>query len=323
MSSFAFPVNISANLAITDTFQQIYSSIWNSKKTPSGLRADWLRSISLRSRTCATDGNKDRVDGFSKILNTSSGYWGLSEHSTVSGRVCTNPTWMTGVLLLMLIGSCFICSRCRKDLSIVSILEKPYLFVKYLNNFFLIRSVIIDSLQRTFISPDVATIFIFCQDEKEQTSTDLLRNILAQLVYRKRSLSHATSSLYYSESLTGDRASPKAYQNAIRAEVNRFSKVFFVVDGLDMFPDKERIIGRLQKLPGHAQLLITLREVSQVVDNCSYVDVLASPEDLQCYTLCHLQSYSALISLFQENGSWKYELLCEVVRTLVDRSHGL
>lgn len=186
------------------------------------------------------------------------------------------------------------------------------------------RSVIIDSLQRTFISSDVATIFIFCQDEKdkEQTSVDLLRNILAQLVYRRRSLSYASSSLYYSESLTEEQASAKAYQNAIRTEVNRFSKVFLVVDGLDMLYDKDRFLSRLEKLPGHAQLLFTLRD-APLTGSSSYVDVRASSEDLQQYTLSHLMLDSNLSGLFQENGSWKYGLLCEIVRLLAEKSNGV
>lgn len=173
----------------------------------------------------------------------------------------------------------------------------------------------------------MATVFIFCQDEKEkeQTSVDLLRNILAQLVYRKRSLSYATSALYYAESLQKGRASSKAYQNAIRAEVNRFSKVFFVVDGLDMFSDKERIIGRLQKLPGHAQLLVTLRDAAQVDNGDSpTVHVRASDEDLQSYTFSNLESNPILLRLFQEeNGSLNYGLQCEVVYSVVQKSHGV
>lgn len=183
---------------------------------------------------------------------------------------------------------------------------------------------IIDSLQRTFISPDVATIFIFCQDEKEneQKSIDLLQNILAQLVYRKRSLSYATSSLYYFEFLTGDPASTKAYHNAIRAEVNQYSKVFFVVDGLDMFSDKERILSRLQKLPAHCQLLVTLRE-APVADNSSYLDVRVSADDLRSYTLSHLHSDASFKNILQGNRSLNYDLLCEVVRILIEKSHGV
>lgn len=183
-----------------------------------------------------------------------------------------------------------------------------------------LSSAVIDSLQRTFTTPDVATIFIFCHDEKEQTSIDILRNILAQLVYRKRSLSYATSSLYYSESLEKGRASPKAYQNAIRAEINRFSKVFLIVDGLDIFSDKERILTRLHKLPEHAQLLVTLREATQV-GNASYVSVVTAPEDLHLYILSRIQSNSGLRQLFKkEDGP---QLKQEVVRTVMEKSFGV
>jgi hypothetical protein len=192
----------------------------------------------------------------------------------------------------------------------------------YDTNSIFFRSIIIDSLQRTFTTPDVATIFIFCEDEKEkeQTSIDLLRNILAQLVYRKRSLSYATSSLYYSESLSKGRASPKAYQNAIRAEINRFPKVFIIVDGLDMLSDKERILNRLQNLPGHAQLLVTLREVSQV-GNASYVSVLASPDDIHRYTQSRIQLDHGLSEFFKDGLG--PQLQQEVVRTVMEKSNGM
>ncbi|EAW11191.1 NACHT and Ankyrin domain protein [Aspergillus clavatus NRRL 1] len=187
-----------------------------------------------------------------------------------------------------------------------------------------LSSAIIDSLQRTFTSPDVATVYVFCQEEKEkeQTSMSILRNILAQLVYRKRSLSYATSSLYYSESLMKGRASPKAYQNAIRAEVNRFSKVFFVVDGLDMFSDKERILTRLQKLPDHTQLLVTLRERNQIDSDSGYVNVLASPEDLQLYTISRIQNDPGLKN-FCNQGPSDAQLRWEVVRSVLEKSHGV
>lgn len=184
---------------------------------------------------------------------------------------------------------------------------------------------IIDSLQKTFASSDIATIFIYCHDKKnkELSSLDLLRNILAQLVYRKRSLSYATSSLYYSESLQPGRASPKTYQNAIRAEVNRYSKVFFVVDGLDMLPDKDRILSRLQKLPGHAQLLFTLREAPLIDIDSSFVHVRASDEDLQSYILSNIESDANLASLLMEGMPSKYGLQYEVVHSVVQKSHGV
>ncbi|KAJ5175056.1 uncharacterized protein N7482_000933 [Penicillium canariense] len=189
-----------------------------------------------------------------------------------------------------------------------------------------LSSAIIDFLQKTFTSPDVATVFVFCQEDggKERTSIDLLKNILAQLVYRKRSLSYATSALYHSESLRSGSASPKAYQNAIRAEVNRFSKVLFVIDGLDMFSEKERILGRLQKLPQQAQLLVTLREMSGVKpqDNSGYVSVLAPPEDIGLYTLTRARADSSLRKIL---GGDSPDLALEdkIIHAVVDKSHGV
>jgi hypothetical protein len=190
----------------------------------------------------------------------------------------------------------------------------------------LFRSAIIDFLQKSFTSPDVATVFVFCQEGgvKERTSIDLFRNILAQLVYRKRSPSSATSALYLSESLQEGSASPKAYQNAIRAEVNRFSKVLFIIDGLDMYSDKDRILGRLQKLPQQAQLLVTLREMSGVkpLNNSGYVSVFATADDIGIYTLTRARTDSSLRKII---GVDEPDLKLEdaVIHSVVDKSHGM
>lgn len=167
---------------------------------------------------------------------------------------------------------------------------------------------------------------MFCQEGggKERTSLDLLKAILAQLVYRKRSLSHATSTLYLSESLKKGSASSKAYQNAIRAEVNRFSKVLFVIDGLDMFSDKERILGRLQKLPQQAQLLVTLREMSgaKPVDNSGYVSMFTPPDDIGIYTLTRARTDPSLRSVLG-GDSTDIQLEDDVIHAVVDKSHGM
>ncbi|KAJ5759050.1 hypothetical protein N7520_006206 [Penicillium odoratum] len=189
-----------------------------------------------------------------------------------------------------------------------------------------LSSLIIDFLQKTFTSPDVATVFVFCQGEsgKEGPSIDLLKTVLAQLVFRKRSLSYATSSLYQAEALRKGSASSKAYQNAIRAEINRFSKVLLILDGLDTFSDKDRILGRMHKLPQHAQLLVTLREMNgtKPLDNSGYVSVLAPPEDIGLYTLARTKSDSSIRNIIGEkNPDIKFE--DEILHSVVEKSHGI
>ncbi|KAJ9486986.1 hypothetical protein VN97_g6342 [Penicillium thymicola] len=182
------------------------------------------------------------------------------------------------------------------------------------------RSTIIDSLQNTFTSADVAIVFIFGHDETDDASSvGFLDKILAQLVYRKRTPSHATASLYKSKSFAEGKVSAKAYQDAIRAEVNRFSRVMFVIDGIDMHVEKERIMNRLQKLPDHAQLLVTTREVNHTSKD-GHISVLAPHGDLETYACTRIEQDGRLSALVNQ---YPPELKFGIIRQVALKSHGL
>lgn len=164
-------------------------------------------------------------------------------------------------------------------------------------------------------------VFVFGQDqtEEEPSSLGFLDKMLAQLVYRKKTPSHATAALYKSEAFQSGKASAKAYQDAIRSEVNRFSRVLFIIDGIDMQSDKERILNRLHKLPDHAQLLITMRETRYASkDEC--LSVLAAPEDIETYVSGEVDQNDDLTALLKKYPS---QLKTAVVQQVVQKSHGL
>jgi hypothetical protein len=166
-------------------------------------------------------------------------------------------------------------------------------------------------------------VFLFCHKEKEKAmgSPSLLQNILAQLIYRRRELSYPTKALYNFESVSTAKASSKAYQNAIRAETNRFSKVFLVIDGLDTFNDRDRLLNRLQKLPEHAQLFITLRESKQL-DKINYINVSSPTEEIETYVAARLQQDAGLAHLSEDDPS-NSMLQKDVVRYIVEKAHGM
>lgn len=152
----------------------------------------------------------------------------------------------------------------------------------------LFSATVVDSLQKTFTTSETAVIFLFCHKdrEKDPSSINFLENILAQLIYRKRQLSYSTNSLFQLESLMNTKAFSKSYQNAIHAEINRYSKVLFVVDGLDTIAEKERILNRLMKLPDHVRFLITLREVKKT-EEAEIIQAKARSHDIftGCFSL--------------------------------------
>jgi hypothetical protein len=182
---------------------------------------------------------------------------------------------------------------------------------------------VIDSLQRNFTSPDVAIVFVFSHKEKDNGPgcQVLLQTVLAQLIYRRRALSHATETLYDFESKSGAKASSKSYQNAIRAEVNRFSKVFFVIDGLDTMTDRDRFLSRMQKLPEHAQLFITLRETSNT-EKLNYIDISVPENDIKDYVVARLHRDAALTHLVNEENA-ESKMQDDIVRYVAERCNGM
>jgi hypothetical protein len=87
-----------------------------------------------------------------------------------------------------------------------------------------------------------------------------------------------------------------------------------------MFSDKDRFLTRLQKLPEQVQLLVTLREVTQVGD-ASHITVHAPPDDLHLYAVSRIQQDSSLHALLTRSSSPRlYE---EVIDTVVERSRGV
>ncbi|KAF7625823.1 NACHT and ankyrin domain protein [Aspergillus flavus] len=186
-----------------------------------------------------------------------------------------------------------------------------------------LSSAIIENLRNTFITPDVAVVFFFCQDERDEeaSSLSMLSNILAQLVYRKGFATHTTAALYRSEAFIEGRASAKSFHNAIKTEINHFSKVYLIVDGLDLLPEKDRVITRLQKLPEHAHLLFTLRD-QRCADKNDSIPVIASRRDLTAYINSKIDQEPELLSLLQQYPP-EYMIREAVTQQVVDKSYGL
>lgn len=103
--------------------------------------------------------------------------------------------------------------------------------------------------------------------------------------------------------------------------MNRFSKVFFVIDGLDKVSEKDRLLNRLEKLPNHTQLLVTLREAKNL-DKINYVNFRAPEEDIGRYVLSRIYKDASLAHLVEEEYAVS-DLPDDILHAVVDKSHGL
>ncbi|EPS30499.1 hypothetical protein PDE_05450 [Penicillium oxalicum 114-2] len=183
-----------------------------------------------------------------------------------------------------------------------------------------LASTVIENLQNVFTSAEVAVVYFFGQDGIDETSTvDFLETILAQLVSRKGHPSHTTTTLFKTESFQNSRASAKGLQDAIRAEANRFSRVFFVIDDIERLSEADRNLNRLQKLPDHCQLLVTTRE-AKIDTNDPCISVHATREDLESYVTERLERDQGLRQVLKE---YPPDLRIAIVQQVVKKAHGL
>ncbi|KAJ5480659.1 hypothetical protein N7539_006553 [Penicillium diatomitis] len=183
-----------------------------------------------------------------------------------------------------------------------------------------LASTVIENVQKVFTSAEVAVVYFLGHDETEETSTiAFLETILAQLVSRKNQPSHTTLTLYESEPFQNGHASAKGLQDAIRAEVNRFSRVFFVIDDIECLAEADRVLSRLQKLPDHCQFLVTTRE-SRIDTKDPCLSVHATRQDLELYVTARLEEDQGLHNVLKR---YPIDLKIAIVQQVVKKSHGL
>lgn len=94
-----------------------------------------------------------------------------------------------------------------------------------------------------------------------------------------------------------------------------------MIDGLDTISDRDRFLNRMQKLPEHAQLLITLRESSDT-DKINYINVSSPKKDIRDYVVSRLDKDAKLscLNLHEKDDKGAQD---DVVRYVVEKSHGL
>lgn len=94
-----------------------------------------------------------------------------------------------------------------------------------------------------------------------------------------------------------------------------------VIDGLDTISDRDRFLNRMQKLPEHAQLFITLRE-SPDTDRINQIIISTPEKDIRDYVVNRLHKDTKLSQL-DVGGEHGQVMQNDVVRYVTEKSHGM
>ena len=138
---------------------------------------------------------------------------------------------------------------------------------------------------------DVALACVYFNYKEATTPTDIIGNLLKQLLERNPGLSNEARALYSSHEPRQTRPNLKELLQLLRTESARISTFFLVLDALDEFSDTSNaraiILLELRQLP-NARVMITGRShvgntVQSKLDDVSTLPIRASDDDIRKY----------------------------------------
>lgn len=184
---------------------------------------------------------------------------------------------------------------------------------------YVIRSTVIDHLQRTSSASNVGITFIYCdyKEQEQQTLVNLISSLLQQLVEQQSCVPDEIHSLWEHHTHRRTRPGLGDFSRLLQATAKRFSKIFVVVDALDESGEDIRndLIAEIKKLPPSPHLMGTSRQnanIEHLFRGSIRLGILADDGDAKAYIRTQIDRRERLKKFVQADSS-----LQELVETKI------
>ena len=191
-----------------------------------------------------------------------------------------------------------------------------------------LASLVIGQLQVSFPQDEVAIVWCYCnyKERASQNTTALLCEILRQLIGRQLHFEGEILDLYKCHSKANTTLTLSECFQILRSEVQRYQKIFVVLDALDECDDEDEtrtlLPKHIQSLHDNVHLLNTCRPIASIEHEFSkslQISIGASNEDVEEYVRSRLQSEANLLKHLESDAD--LQQLLEA--TIVERCQGM
>lgn len=154
------------------------------------------------------------------------------------------------------------------------------------------RSIIINYLQTFKARDDIAVVYIYCnyKQQTEQTAVNLVTSLLKQLVQDHWVTYDNVRSLYRHHTDRCTSPTFDEFRDILQSEIERYPKVYIVVDALDECPETDgtraRLLSALRSFGSTVSLLVTSRNLASIEADfrgTKRLDIHAIDEDIRRY----------------------------------------
>lgn len=156
---------------------------------------------------------------------------------------------------------------------------------------------------------------------KPNTLRELIASILKQLVQSHPVISKWAMSLYDKHYSKATYPSLEELTEALRMEVDRYSRIFVIVDALDELDELHRVhlIKVIQSLSNAVNLMITSRPlppIEAISRGAKSIQISASAHDVRAYIQHRIQQEPRLMLLASARGELQQSIVDKISRNV-------
>ena len=168
-----------------------------------------------------------------------------------------------------------------------------------------------------------AVIYAYCyyKERSQQSLPNILGGLLKQLLSLRNTISADVKALYKVCQDQRRNRTLDEISSLFRAELQRYSKVFIIVDALDEFSEDQKdcdsMLAELEKLREHSNMMLTSRFVAPYIDafcGASRVTIAAKDGDVRKF----LESQIATLPRFVKANLELQELIIQTITEAVE-----
>ena len=171
---------------------------------------------------------------------------------------------------------------------------------------------------------DVGIGWVYCiYNETGQTAHNLLASLLQQFCRQKGPLSPELSKIYEQHYRQNTRPGVSEISRLLCSEIQRFSKVYIVIDALDECPEVDRtrdiFLTELLRLPSNAYLLVTSRPnsfIESILTEAERLEISAHKDDVRR----HVEARIAKEPLLVKHIAAEPSLQDKIIRNITERA---
>ena len=186
----------------------------------------------------------------------------------------------------------------------------------------MLASIVVDNLQQRYAGSErvgVACIYCDYKDQVAQTTKNLLASLWMQLAASKQDLSYEVDDLYNKYMGQGPRSRPTLDEisRILQTEVERYNRVYFIIDALDECSVENRttLLRQIGALPSTVQLMITSRFLNSIprqLQGATKLEIEADVDDVKYYVKERISSVERISGWVYKNPSLQEDIVLTV-----------